>query len=410
MKIKLTFLLSLTFLFLFSGSVYGDDLQDALDAWDRKDYKEAYRLLLPLAEQGDAAAQVKLGLMYNEGKGVPKDYKEAVRWYRLSVEQGDAEGQTRMGDMYFMGHGVSQDSKEIDGVFEFASNKNLNDNDFSHFDVEGLTPARSSENFIEYKRSFCGQYWMRIIRPNNKKGMTLFLESNEVIADTILAENPNLIELPTYGDGKLGSLNSIILFKKNTPLIGFNGFYIGLKCEDITSDGNPELFVDINDWGGMHTYIQYIFSMDKFNLLLDTRASGVTWYDGGLHHRMEDLDEDGVKEYNGWRSSFDLVGVCNACRQPPRVIMCLNDNEYVDCTKEFPELLQQDINESRKRLRSRTEYFKKNIDELHTELIFQIATSSNLNKEEETLDYIKTNFSKETVVRIMKLLIPGPNG
>ena len=34
MKTKLTFLLSLTFLFLFSGSsvVFGDDLQDATDA------------------------------------------------------------------------------------------------------------------------------------------------------------------------------------------------------------------------------------------------------------------------------------------------------------------------------------------------------------------------------------------
>jgi TPR repeat protein len=278
------------------------------------------------------------------------------------------------------------------------------DNEFSHHAVQGLMRVFRPGKFKEYKRSFCGQYWMRIIRPNNIKGTSVVsLDQMKFDADTILSENPNLIELPTYGDGKLGSLNSIILFKKSTPLIGFNGFYIGLKCEDITSDGKPELFVDINDLGGMHTYIQYIFSMDKFNLLLGTRASGVTWYDGGLHQKMEDLDGDGVKEYNGWRSSFDLIGVCNACRQPPRVIMCLNDNEYVDCTKKFPELLQQDINESRKRLRSRTEYFKENIDALHTELIFQIVTSSNLNKEEETLDYIKTNFSKETVVRIMEL-------
>jgi hypothetical protein len=35
MKTPLTFLLSLTFLFLFSGSVYGDDFQDGLDAYDR---------------------------------------------------------------------------------------------------------------------------------------------------------------------------------------------------------------------------------------------------------------------------------------------------------------------------------------------------------------------------------------
>ena len=99
-KTKLTFLFPLTFLFLFSGSVYGDDFQDAEDAYNRKDYKTAYKLLLPLAEQGDAAAQYNLGLMYYTGQGVPQDYKEAVKWYRLSAEQGDATAQYNLGVMY----------------------------------------------------------------------------------------------------------------------------------------------------------------------------------------------------------------------------------------------------------------------------------------------------------------------
>ena len=90
MKTKpLTFFLALTFLFLFSGSVYGDDLQDGLDAFQKQDYKTAYKFWLPLAEQGNAKAQFNLGLMYNNGQGVPQDYKEAVKWYRLSAEQGD---------------------------------------------------------------------------------------------------------------------------------------------------------------------------------------------------------------------------------------------------------------------------------------------------------------------------------
>ena len=46
MKTKpLTFLLSLTFLFLFSGSVYGDDFQDGLDAYQKQDYKNAVKNL-----------------------------------------------------------------------------------------------------------------------------------------------------------------------------------------------------------------------------------------------------------------------------------------------------------------------------------------------------------------------------
>ena len=64
MKTKpLTFLLALTFLFLFSGSVFADDFQDAVDAYKRKDYKTAYKLFLPLAEQGDTSAQFSMGIM-----------------------------------------------------------------------------------------------------------------------------------------------------------------------------------------------------------------------------------------------------------------------------------------------------------------------------------------------------------
>ena len=118
MKTKpLTFLLALTFLFLFSGSsgVFGDDnqdFQDGLDAAQRQDYKTAYKLWLPLAEQGDADAQYNLGQMYYNGPGVQQDYKEAVKWYRLSAEQGHAKAQLNLGVMYGGGLGVPQDYKE----------------------------------------------------------------------------------------------------------------------------------------------------------------------------------------------------------------------------------------------------------------------------------------------------------
>ena len=93
MNIQLTFLLSLTFLFLFSGSsvVFGDDFQDGVDAYKRKDYKEAYKLWLPLAEQGDTLAQYNLGVMYTNGEGVPQDYVSAHMWLNLSGSNGDED-------------------------------------------------------------------------------------------------------------------------------------------------------------------------------------------------------------------------------------------------------------------------------------------------------------------------------
>jgi len=110
----LTFLLALTFLFLFSGFsvVFAGDLQDGLDAAVRGDYKTAYKLWLPLAEQGDAEAQYNLGVMYEHSLGVPQDYKEAFKWYRLAAEQGDADAQNNLGVMYNEGQGVPQDYKE----------------------------------------------------------------------------------------------------------------------------------------------------------------------------------------------------------------------------------------------------------------------------------------------------------
>jgi hypothetical protein len=64
--------------------------------------------LMRLAEQGDAAAQMKVGLAYdNENNQV-----EAARWYRLAANQGVSEAQNNLGVMYKDGQGVSQDYTE----------------------------------------------------------------------------------------------------------------------------------------------------------------------------------------------------------------------------------------------------------------------------------------------------------
>ena len=61
---------------------------EGLAAYERGDYTTAYEEFLPIAEQGDAFAQFSLGIMYDNGEGVPQDYAEAVKWYRLAAEQG----------------------------------------------------------------------------------------------------------------------------------------------------------------------------------------------------------------------------------------------------------------------------------------------------------------------------------
>jgi len=106
----LTFLRTLIFLFLVSSSFVAcsDNYQGGLDAFNQEDYKKAFKLWLPLAEQNHAQAQLNLGFMYENGKGVPQDHKESVKWYRLSAEQGLANAQHNLGLMYYNGQGVPQ--------------------------------------------------------------------------------------------------------------------------------------------------------------------------------------------------------------------------------------------------------------------------------------------------------------
>jgi TPR repeat protein len=43
-----------------------------------------------LAEQGNADAQVSLGVIYIEGRGAPKAYVEAYKWFNLAAAADDA--------------------------------------------------------------------------------------------------------------------------------------------------------------------------------------------------------------------------------------------------------------------------------------------------------------------------------
>ena len=80
---------------------FDDAFIDAMGAFDREDYETAYKLLLPLAEQGHVDGQRNLGVLYYLGQGVPQDYKEAKKWWELAAEQEDGFSQYSLGLMHF---------------------------------------------------------------------------------------------------------------------------------------------------------------------------------------------------------------------------------------------------------------------------------------------------------------------
>ena len=94
-----------------SGVSWSADFQKGSNAYSRGDYATALKEWIPLAEQGNAYAQHNLGVMYDNGQGVPQDYQTAAKWYTLAAEQGDAYPQFNLGFRYSNGEGVPQDDK-----------------------------------------------------------------------------------------------------------------------------------------------------------------------------------------------------------------------------------------------------------------------------------------------------------
>ena len=169
-----------------AGAAQADPLADAAAAFRQGDYATALVLLMPLADEGDMAAQhnlgaffadgqgnyaeagiwfrkaadqglaesqFNLGLLYAQGRGLPQDFRQSVTWYRHAAEQGHAHSQLNLGAMYANGQGVRRDYVEAYKWFNLAA-ANLPDSQPEYRDTavndrelvaRNMTPAQVAE-------------------------------------------------------------------------------------------------------------------------------------------------------------------------------------------------------------------------------------------------------------------------
>jgi TPR repeat protein len=93
--------------------------QDVTKAATSRDYSS----IRPLAEQGDAIAQIRLGLIYASGIGVAQNDTQAVRWFRLAADQGLADAQLILAIMYENGVGISKNDAEAVRLYKLAADQ-----------------------------------------------------------------------------------------------------------------------------------------------------------------------------------------------------------------------------------------------------------------------------------------------
>ncbi len=79
--------------------------EEGWQAYNLGNYERAYRIWRPLADRGDAQAQLMIGLLYANGEGVDQDIGEAYKWFLISDANGNRqasslyEGATRLDEL-----------------------------------------------------------------------------------------------------------------------------------------------------------------------------------------------------------------------------------------------------------------------------------------------------------------------
>ena len=91
------------------------DLASGFSAFEAKHFSRAMQLLGPHAQAGNAEAQYRLGIMYQNGLGTVHNPALAFRWMQKAAQQGHGLAHHGLGFMYLEGNCVDQsDSKAAD--------------------------------------------------------------------------------------------------------------------------------------------------------------------------------------------------------------------------------------------------------------------------------------------------------
>jgi hypothetical protein len=90
-------------------------------------YKYAFQIYEPLAQQGHRKAQCDIAGMYDKGHGVKMDKGKALYWYEKSAEQNFTPAQRNCAKMYENGEGTSVDKAKALYWYEKVAEKGESD-------------------------------------------------------------------------------------------------------------------------------------------------------------------------------------------------------------------------------------------------------------------------------------------
>lgn len=84
----------LFFLLILSSAAIANSFDEAVGAYDRKDFEAAFQSFKEQADSGNAAAMFKLGMMHIQGKGTPVDADAGTRLIMQAADRNNTDALT----------------------------------------------------------------------------------------------------------------------------------------------------------------------------------------------------------------------------------------------------------------------------------------------------------------------------
>lgn len=122
MKITFVLLTTLLFISVFVSCKNKDDYRElGHKAFDKNDFKSAFKYYSKAAEMGDPISQYFLAGLYERGLGCKQDTKQAIGLYSQSSKAGYELADYCLGMIYYKGKNVQQDYFLARKYFERSS-------------------------------------------------------------------------------------------------------------------------------------------------------------------------------------------------------------------------------------------------------------------------------------------------
>ena len=184
---------------LMAAPLEASDVSDAINAMRAGNFAEAYCVLKPYAESGDAEAQYNIGWMYLNGYGLMMNDSKALEWWQRASDQGYTDASFSIAMLYSLGEG--QVEKDTDKAIEYYLMAVEDGHEDANMIVRSML-ARDDESIRQRKQEIVRTYGyllgplfdVKVERANLRRKPSL--ESKIV---TVLNQGEAMVELSAKG-------------------------------------------------------------------------------------------------------------------------------------------------------------------------------------------------------------------